>query len=267
MIDTHTHLDLPEYAKNLEVYAMRASATGVHGVAVVGYLARYFSRIETTCAHLNATGLINAYPVLGLHPAYIDTHEDGDLLVLEEALARQSPIAVGEIGLDTYTPELKATLPRQIKYFEAQLEIAHKAHLPLNLHIRKAHAKTLEILKRHTHHGGVAHAFGGGKMEACAFIKAGFCLGITPFAGNIHAKKLRTAISAAYATYGLNAFVLETDCPDMLPPKLHGTIKRSEPAFLGYAAKALAQITGERLDRVIAATSANARRIYRLEDL
>ena len=93
--------------------------------------------------------------------------------------------------------------------------------LPVMLHIRKAHAEALAILKAHDYDahklGGIAHSFSGGTQEAKAFVELGFKLGVTGQITNPNAKKLRRAIQAAVDSYGIECLVIETDCPDMMP--------------------------------------------------
>lgn len=110
---------------------------------------------------------------------------------------------------------------KQARFFKAQLDMAVSQQLPVMLHIRKAHAEALALLKAHDYDahelGGVAHSFSGGEQEAKAFVKLGFKLGVTGQVTNPNAKKLRRAIQAAVDTYGIECLVIETDCPDMTP--------------------------------------------------
>ena len=110
---------------------------------------------------------------------------------------------------------------KQEYFFKAQLDMAVSHKLPVMLHIRKAHAEALALLKAHDYDahklGGVAHSFSGGEQEAKAFVKLGFKLGVTGQVTNPNAKKLRRAIQAAVDTYGIDCLVIETDSPDMTP--------------------------------------------------
>lgn len=217
LIDTHTHFDVEDFDADRVHLAGAAAAQGVRALILIGYVARYFDRLTTIHAQLNA--LPNSPRSLlapGLHPFYILQHQDHHLIQLDQLLREQTCVAVGEIGLDTFTAEMKqpTVYQRQKDFFSQQLEIAKAHDLPVLLHIRRAHADSLAILKQHQFkRGGIAHAFGGGIEEAKAFIKLGFKLGINGLVTDPNAKRLRTVVQAV----GAEHLVLETDCPDMTP--------------------------------------------------
>ncbi|WP_435951064.1 TatD family hydrolase [Psychrobacter sp. DM8] len=233
MIDTHTHFDAPTFDHDRLVQAQKAYQRGVRHLVLVGYLQTHFERLYTCQQALSATPLQDvsdnkeqvpkAHIALGLHPFYIDQHTKAHLSDMECRLNAKRPLAIGEIGLDTYTDAMKAPdmFAKQKQFFKAQLDMAVAHQLPVMLHIRKAHAEALAILKAHSYDahklGGIAHSFSGGEQEAKAFVKLGFRLGVTGQVSNPNAKKLRRAIVAAVETYGTRCLVIETDCPDMLP--------------------------------------------------
>ncbi len=255
LIDTHTHFDAPVFDNDRGSEAKSAYENGVEHLVLVGYLYRHFDRLykvkqsfdsqshyksktqsllhpeqgsENTNAELRAaTQLERAKPeahiALGLHPFYIEQHTEAHLQAMAKMLDAQRPLAIGEIGLDTFTAEMKEpeNFAKQQQFFIAQLDMAVAHHLPVMLHIRKAHADALAILKAHAYDaktlGGIAHSFSGGEQEAKAFVKLGFKLGVTGQITNPNAKKLRRAIEAAVAEYGIECLVIETDCPDMTP--------------------------------------------------
>jgi len=220
LIDTHTHFDVEDFGHDRTALAAAALKHGVKALALIGYLARHFDRLVSVQEQLNllhGQGLSpRALLTPGLHPFYIQEHIDDDLLRLEQVLRERHCVAVGEIGLDTFTAEMKQpeVYQRQKDYFSQQLELAKQFDLPVMLHIRRAHADSLAILKKHQFkRGGIAHAFGGGIEEAKAFIKLGFKLGINGLVTDPNAKRLRTVVQAV----GAEHLVLETDCPDMTP--------------------------------------------------
>lgn len=228
LIDTHTHFDDFVFDADRIDLATSAYDSGVRHLLLIGYLAKYFDRMLQTQQQLTEklqAGLAvpKVYLASGLHPAYISQHSEADLEQLAQFLQSHSPVAIGEIGLDTFTDELKteALVAKQKRFFTAQLDLAVHHQLPVLLHIRKAHADCLALLKKHSYDahklGGIAHSFSGGEQEAKAFVKLGFKLGVTGQVTNSNAKKLRRAITAAVETYGLQCLVLETDCPDMTP--------------------------------------------------
>lgn len=238
LIDTHTHFDAPVFDHDRDVQAQYAGARGVKYLILVGYLYRHFERLYTvqqSLQPLSAPSLfdtkiesaehsaVSIHIALGLHPFYIEQHTDSHLAQLETLLQTQRPLAIGEIGLDTFTKAMKQpdVFAKQQRFFVAQLDMAVEHQLPVMLHIRKAHAAALAILKAHDYNahqlGGIAHSFSGVEQEAKAFVKLGFKLGVTGQVTNPNAKKLRRAIQAAVASYGLECLVIETDCPDMTP--------------------------------------------------
>lgn len=227
LIDTHTHFDDFVFDEDRLALAKSAYQSGVQHLLLIGYLAKYFDRLKTTQNQLDtfaqAYDVPKAHLTSGLHPAYIDDHTEADLDALAEFVAEHPHIAIGEIGLDTFTDALKTaeSVEKQKRFFAAQLDLAVEHKLPVLLHIRKAHAECLALLKSHEYDakklGGIAHSFSGGEQEAKAFVKLGFKLGVTGQITNTNAKKLRRAISEVVKEYGIESLVLETDCPDMTP--------------------------------------------------
>lgn len=235
LIDTHTHFDAPVFDEDRATQVRKAYAQGVRHLVLVGYLYRHFDRMYEAEQSVNkmtqpvetsddqAQSSLNTHIALGLHPFYIDQHTDKHLADMEQRIAAKRPIAIGEIGLDTFTDEMKEpeAFAKQERFFKAQLDMAVTHKLPVMLHIRKAHAEALAILKAHDYDahklGGIAHSFSGGEQEAKAFVKLGFKLGVTGQITNPNAKKLRRAIQAAVDSYGIECLVIETDCPDMTP--------------------------------------------------
>lgn len=236
LIDTHTHFDAPVFDVDREEQIQKAYQRGVRHLVLVGYLHRHFDRLYATKEFIDEQAHAvskqtfeqkeispHAHIALGLHPFYIDNHTDEHLENMAQMLNNKRPLAIGEIGFDTFTDEMKQPdiVAKQARFFKAQLDMAVSHQLPVMLHIRKAHAEALALLKAHDYDahelGGVAHSFSGGEQEAKAFVKLGFKLGVTGQVTNPNAKKLRRAIQAAVDTYGIECLVIETDCPDMTP--------------------------------------------------
>lgn len=247
LIDTHTHFDLPVYDNDRQGYIERAVSAGVEHLLLIGYKACYFERLLGAYHAIQAlTDKLTPHLAVGLHPLYIAEHSDNDLVKLEQFLTQHKNIAIAEIGLDSYPSDLgnKEQLGRQADFFSAQLEFAKDFDLPVALHIRKSHADTLKLLKQHKFTGGgIAHSFSGGEQEAMAFIKLGFKIGLTGQLTNPNAKKLHRTVKSAWQRFGLSAFVIETDCPDMTPIT-HQNLPINEPSLLPCVAQALSEITG-----------------------
>lgn len=257
LIDTHNHFDEPIFDEDRRIEAAKALAAGVQHLVLVGYLQPYFDRLSQVADFLNALAdqgrSCRAHIALGLHPYYIAHHQPGHLEDLAEKLELFRPLAIGEIGLDTFTDSLKSAtmMAKQKQFFSAQLDLAVKHQLPVMLHIRKSHAEALALLKSHDYDakalGGIAHSFNGGEQEAKAFVDLGFKLGVTGQISNPNAKKLRRAIQSAVAKFGIGCLVIETDCPDMTPVMCqskddYGKPRPNVPANLPWVLLSLSEL-------------------------
>jgi TatD DNase family protein len=245
MIDTHTHFDVPEFDHDRLALAELTYQRGVKALVLIGFVADRFDDLIRVQQQINQATTPHPTSLLavGLHPFYIQQHQQDHLQQLEHILNTQKVVAMGEIGLDTFTAEMKQpnVYEKQKQFFAAQLDLAQQFNLPVLLHIRRAHADTLAILKKHRFkQGGIAHAFGGGIEEAKAFIKLGFKLGVTGQVTNPNAKRLHQVIQAV----GAEHLVLETDCPDMTPlccQESHEHRTRNTPANLPYVLDSLSE--------------------------
>lgn len=271
LIDTHTHFDVPEYAQNRKAFAQSAHDAGVRHLVLIGLMAQYFERmlaVKDELATFNQAPM--AHVAFGLHPLYIQEQEEKDLVLLDEYLTRFGSVAIAEIGLDTYPKALQEAeiFAKQKAFFIEQVALAKHHQLPILLHIRKSHAEVLQILTEQKYQasqlGGIAHSFSGGEQEALAFVKRGFKLGITGQITNPNAKKLHRAVMAVFAKYGVDAFVIETDCPDMMPVPCQHLGHFNEPANLRWVLAHLAtmfDIEQETLARKLWQNSCEALRV------
>ncbi|AOA59317.1 TatD family hydrolase [Acinetobacter larvae] len=245
LFDTHTHFDVEEFALDRIELAQQAKARGVEKLLLIGFVAERFQALQQTQQQLQQVDQTpQCLLAPGLHPVYVEQHRPADLQALERFLNRYSCVAIGEIGLDRFLPQHKnaAIQAQQQQYFMAQIELAKRYDLPVLLHIRKAHAECLAILKQlKFQHGGIAHAFSGGVEEAKALVKLGFKLGITGQITQPNAKKLLQVVQQL----GAEHLVIETDCPDMTPRccyDQHQSRQRNTPANLPYVLTALAEV-------------------------
>lgn len=251
LIDTHTHFDVPEYDGSRVDMAQLAYQKGVKHLILIGLLAKYFDQMVQVNHQINAMAAApRSHFAFGLHPLYIQEQKHKDLEILEEFIKNHQPIAIGEIGMDTYPSELKEPkiFAKQELFFAEQVKLAKMYELPILLHIRKTHSDVLRVLERYRYNahelGGIAHSFSGGEQEALAFVKRGFKLGITGQVTNPNAKKLHCSIRAVYDKFGADAFVIETDCPDMMPLPCQHLGSINEPANLPYVLEGLAGLLG-----------------------
>nr|WP_309594253.1 TatD family hydrolase [Moraxella osloensis] len=251
LIDTHTHFDVDSFDHDREIQSQLAWHNGVRHLVLIGFLAKYFAQMVACQRQMQGYGqqgkaTPSAHLAFGLHPFYITEHKDSDLQQLEQYIEQYSPIAIGEIGLDTFTAPMKTAenYARQQDFFGQQLELAKHYQLPALLHIRRAHGDVIKMLKAQKFtQGGIAHSFSGGIQEAKALVNLGFKIGITGQVTNPNAKKLRHTLTELVKTVGLYAIVIETDCPDFTPLLCHGTHgRRNVPANLPYVLAALSDL-------------------------
>jgi len=260
-IDSHCHLDAPEFDGDRAAVAERAQAAGVTLQVLPAVRAEHFQGVQALARRY---GLAYA---LGLHPLYLSPSPEADLAHLAQALhdARDDPqlVAVGEIGLDHFVPGLDAAL--QERCYLAQLQLAQAAGLPVILHVRRSADALLKGLRRIPVTGGIAHAFNGSAQQAGEFIQRGFALG---FGGAMTFERALNIRQLA-ATLPPEALVLETDAPDIPPQWLYrtaaqraqGQTSRNEPAELPRIAATLAELRGWSLAETATLTSANVQRV------
>ena len=265
-IDTHCHLDAPELLPDVADVALRASAAGVVHCVLPAVSVGNFQNVRALAEQF-------AYSyALGIHPVCVPLALEADLKALDDELRlRQSDprlVAVGEIGLDFFVPELiePAMRERQAFFYREQLKLARKHGLPVILHVRRSADKLLKHLRDIQPAGGwrgIAHAFNGSQQQAVEFIKLGFKLGFggaVTYESALQLRRLATELP-------LNALVMETDSPD-IPPQWLYTIAadralgapqgRNEPGELPRIAQVVAELRGIPMDVLAAATTANA---------
>ncbi|WP_338508389.1 TatD family hydrolase [Pseudomonas poae] len=254
LIDTHTHLDFPEFDADRSEVLAHSRQLGVQRMVVLGVYRQNWQRVWTLVQA--DEGLFAAF---GLHPVYLEQHRPADLTELGDWLTRlhghRQLCAVGEIGLDYFLQELNRE--RQQPLFEAQLKLAEDFRLPALVHVRRSHAAVIATLKRiRLSRGGIIHAFAGSLEEAREYIKLGFKLGLGGAATWPQALRMHRVL----AQLPLEAVVLETDSPDMAPAMYPG--QRNSPQHLPAICTDLAERMGIS-PLVLAETSTrNARELF-----
>ncbi|MBX8509283.1 TatD family hydrolase [Pseudomonas cichorii] len=232
LIDTHTHLDFPDFDDDRQQVLDKCRTLGVERMVVLGVYQRNWQRLwDLTLEHQAL------YAAFGLHPVYIDEHRPEHLTELGDWLNRLKGhpqlCAVGEIGLDYYVEN--PDRQNQQRVFEAQLQLAADFDLPALLHVRRSHADVIATLKRHKlRRSGIIHAFAGSREEAREYIRLGFKLGLGGAATWPQALRMHRVI----AELPLESIVLETDSPDMAPAMYPN--QRNSPQHLPDISRALA---------------------------
>lgn len=255
-IDTHCHLDAPEFASSLPAILFAAKEQNVQAIllpAVKASDCRSVKELATQYAN-EIPGLVYT---LGIHPLYSNQAQEGDIAILEEQITQSLSdprfVGVGEIGLDYFVEGLDPH--KQEHFFHAQLDLAQKFQLPVVLHVRRSQDAILKALRRRNISGGIAHAFNGSFQQAEQFIELGFKLGFGGAATYERALQIRRLL----AELPIDSIVTETDSPDIPPAWLREEgITFNEPAFLPRIAKTMASIRGMNESEFASAVWGNA---------
>jgi TatD DNase family protein len=256
LIDSHAHLEFPQFDADREEVLARAREAGVTTLLAIGS-GTGPERLNAAIPFAEQHDWI--YATVGIHPheAKLATEEHFAKL---DALARHSRvIAWGEIGLDYYYDHS----PREVqqRVFRRQLDQARAAKLPIIIHCRDAWADCLTALEegwRSAGLGGIFHCFTGTLEDARRGLEMGF---VISFAGNVTYPKMAPLREIAQAL-PLDRLLIETDSP-FLPPQGHRG-RRNEPAFVVEVARTLGNVRNLAAEEVAATTAANFRRFFRL---
>ena len=258
LIDTHCHLDASEFDADRSAVVQRAVEGGVRAIVIPAIARNNFSAVRDL-AHSFPGGTY----ALGIHPMYVQFADETDLAVLRASVeaAMDDPhfVAIGEIGLDFFLPDIStgAAREKQERFYLAQLKIAAEFDLPVLLHVRRSQDILLKYLRRIRVRGGIGHAFNGSPQQAQAFVDMGFALGV----GGAMTYSRALNIRRLFADFGLESLVLETDAPDIPPEWLPTEHCRNEPAEVGRIAMSLSELRQMPVDEVVAATGATALRV------
>jgi TatD DNase family protein len=257
-IDTHCHLDAPDFAPDRGEVRERARTAGVAHCVIPAVDVGNFEAVRRLADEGG-----DSY-ALGIHPMATGRAEMDDLGLLDQALAAAADdprlVAVGEIGLDHFVPGLDPD--RQELFYAKQLALARRHGLPVILHVRRSADALLKHL-RPAPVRGIAHAFNGSLQQAREFVRLGFKLG---FGGTVTYERAQQ-IRRLAVELPLEAIVLETDSPDIPPHWLYATAAeraagraqgRNEPGELPRIAQVLAQLRGIGADELAQATRRNA---------
>ncbi|MBU3640832.1 TatD family hydrolase [Polynucleobacter sp. Fuers-14] len=241
-IDTHCHLDAPEFADSLDTVIQAATEKNVKAILLPAVKVADCTHVREL-AHQYSQEIPGLVYTLGIHPLYTNQAQEGDIETLEkrivESLSDPRFVGIGEIGLDYFVEDLDPH--KQEFFFNAQLDLAQKYQLPVILHVRRSQDAILKALRRRNIPSGIAHAFNGSFQQAEQFIELGLKLGFGGAATYERALQIRRLLKEL----PLDSIVTETDSPDIPPAWLRGEgIAFNEPAFLPRIAKELALVRG-----------------------
>lgn len=230
-IDTHCHLNAVEFEADRDTVLLHCAQQNVKSLIIPAVIQTEMLPLVDFCRKKQ---VVNCFPALGLHPIYIDQHQESALLFLRQWVQKYQTelIAIGEIGLDFYLPHLDRS--KQIEFFVSQLKIAQECDLPVLVHARKSIDLVLKYIRQSKVRKGIIHAFNGSFDQAMRLYDLGFKFG---FGGTVTYSNARH-IHQLIKTLPLDSLVLETDAPDMPPAFLAGDNRRHSPEFLPAIAKA-----------------------------
>jgi TatD DNase family protein len=262
LIDSHAHLDFPEFEGDLEPVLARAGDEGVGRVVTVGFdLESSHRAVSLAREHANLKSCV------GVHP-----HEAGKvtrsyLADMRELGADAQVVAVGEIGLDYYRD--RAPRPAQRRVFGEQLDLAAELGKPVVVHDREAHGDVRRMLAQWSEdlagsNGklsrplGVVHCYSGDLAMAEELFQLGFLISVAGPVTFENARRLQELVGRL----PLDKLLVETDCPFLSPHPYRG--QRNEPARVRLVAEKIAEIKVVPLSEVARATTDNATRVFRL---
>jgi TatD DNase family protein len=256
LIDSHAHIDFPQFADDREAMLQRAREAGVGTLLAIG-TGPGPEKLDAALPYAEQHNWV--YTSVGVHPH--DAKEVTPQHLDELARLAQHPkvIAWGEIGLDYFYDHS----PRDVQaaVFRSQMELAHRAKLPIIIHCRDAWDDCLSLIERHwkpTGLGGILHCFTGTIDHARRGMDMGFLIS---FAGNSTYPKTQNLRDVA-KELPLGGILIETDAPYLAPQAYRG--KRNEPAYVAEVAKSLAAVRNLAPEEIAAATADNFRRLFRI---
>jgi TatD DNase family protein len=251
LIDTHCHLEMPQFGEDLAEVIRRASDAGVEALVTVG------SDLESASL---AVGLAERYSqvycTVGVHPHEAKDFTPEALGKLREWTGHKKVVAVGETGLDYHYDHSPRKTQQEV--FERHLALALEKDLPVVVHSRKASKDTMRMLRASGVNKGVMHCFSGSMETAEEAMALGLYISIAGPVTFKKAGKLREVARAIPDEY----LLIETDAPYLAPVPMRG--KRNEPAYIVHTASEIASLRGVGPEDVARITSLNARRLFGL---
>jgi TatD DNase family protein len=283
LVETHAHLDYPDFANDFDDVLRRANEAGVTRIITIG------TSIESSRRAIElAEKFSNIFAVIGVHPTYAGEAPDDVMTPLRDLAKSSRVVALGESGLDYHSlPSREAAKDKKVQVFanalqgeteeqidasiadgaykskqamlfEQQLDLAVELGLNTVIHQRDAWEDTLEIMQPYTEKlRGVFHCFGGTREQAEAVIALDHLVsftGIVTFKNGASVREVATRIP-------LWKFMVETDCPYLAPVPFRG--KRCEPAYTRLVAESIAAARGVPLQEVAEATTETAEKFFR----
>lgn len=251
IVDTHTHLYLPEFKDDIISVITRAEKEGVSRF----YLPNIDSEVIADMLYLEEKYEGKCYAMMGLHPCSVKENYKEELDLVEKWLSKRKFAAVGEIGLDYYWDT--SFKEQQTEAFNLQTDWALKYQLPIVIHSRNSLQDCIDTVKQKQDGSlkGIFHCFSGNADEARQIIDLNFLMGI----GGVVTYK-NSGLAEVIADIDMKYIVLETDAPYLTPVPFRG--KRNEPAYLKYVVDKIAAVKNISADEVAEITTSNAKNLF-----
>lgn len=254
-IDTHTHLFLKQFERDIDNVIERATASGVNKMLLPNISSETTNTMMDVCQKYPN----NCFPMMGLHPCEVKKESmQQQLTHVQQMLEKERFVAVGEIGLDLYWG--KTTLDIQKAAFSFQIQLAKKHQLPIVIHVRESFNEAIEIVEELNDENlrGVFHCFTGSKEDANRIIELeNFYLGI----GGVLTFK-NAGLDKTIEQLNLEHLILETDSPYLAPTPFRG--KRNESKYIKQIAEKLAEVKHVSLEEVAKITTKNANHLFNI---
>ncbi|MBP2639220.1 MAG: hydrolase, TatD family [Firmicutes bacterium] len=253
LFDTHAHIDDEQFDADREDVIIRAAEKGVKYILCAGA-----SMESSARAVALAESHPDVYAAVGVHPHDAGTVNEEDYLQLAQWATLPKVAAIGEIGLDYYYD----LSPRDVQktVFGRQLDLARQVGKPFIIHDRDAHGDILDIVRKQAQGlSGVFHCFSGSWEMAKELLKLGYYLAI----GGPVTFKNAAKVQRVAAQIPLDRLLIETDCPYLTPHPHRG--HRNEPAYVRLVAEEIARIRNISLEELAAATTFNAKQLFKIE--
>lgn len=252
LVDTHCHLDFPEFDQDRDGVILRAKEKGITSFINIG------SSLEGSKKSVELAARYKpVYATVGIHPHDADTAGEDAVTLIKALAAKSKVVAIGEIGLDYYKNYSRAQSQR--KLFSGLASLAKELNLPMVIHNRQASEDTMAVLRPLLPHKIVMHCFAGDEAFLRHILGLGF---FVSFTCNITYKKadaLRALVKAA----PLERMFLETDAPFLSPENHRG--RRNEPMYIEVLAAEVARIKGIGKEEVAKVTTENATAFFNLQ--
>lgn len=252
LVDSHCHLDFPEFAPELDAVVARAKGAGVGICVTIGTKLSTFAGVRAVADRFE-----DVWCSVGIHPHEAEAELLADPAPLIEAANHPKVAGIGESGLDYYYEHSPRDAQKQ--NFHAHIAAARETGLPLIVHTRDADEDTIAILKEEMARApfsGLIHCFTGTQALADAALEIGFSISVSGIATFKNSQALRDVIAGV----PLERLLVETDSPYLAPVPVRG--KRNEPSFVAHTAAALAKLKGVSSDTLAAATTENFFRLF-----